>query len=392
MSNALEQRIRAIMEGKADLKKDEGDKNLDNNSDNSGDTNEAKDGTGIAAKQAKKDAIKNSNFELRGEPEVGKGKSDKAEVKEGATPDCDSELSGVGKETSKEEDNNKINDGKGRKLGDKFTVKQPIKTDNQDDNGDNAKIKKGLSQREAGHKLSSPQKEHIEVLFDGEDLTEKFKEKAETIFEAAVAYAVEQKDEELQEQYQSQLDEAIEEAKGELVEQIDGYLDYVVEQWLEDNAVALESGVKVELVNSFIEGIKTVFQEHYVEIPEDKIDVIEAQAEQIETLEAEVNALRESYEEATSEKLVIQCEDALVATIKGLTAIEEEKFRSLAENVEFDSIDEFTEKVGIIRDSYFKGINSSQDVTKPITEVKKESNTVNAVLETLQKGTLKFVR
>jgi uncharacterized protein CbrC (UPF0167 family) len=220
-------------------------------------------------------------------------------------------------------------------------------------------------------------------------LTEDFRVKAEALFEAALS----EKSDELQEAYQSQLNEAIEEVKGELVEQIDGYLDYVVEQWMKDNAVALESGMKVEMVNSFIDGIKTVFQEHYVDVPEDKIDVVEEQAKEIAELQAEVAALAEEKEQAVSEATLLRCKQIVSSLEEGLTAIQTEKFHALTEDISFENEEEFAAKAKVIRESSFT-VSNSQEVTPqaPATQLKESSSNVNAVVAALQKGNLKFAR
>ncbi len=389
----LNEKIRAIMEGKSaddkapSLKDDPKAKKEDE-----GDDADAKK---VAAGD---NDVADDNDEFKGDKasdvKLG-GKKDKAEVKEDLTsvPALGASLKVPGKDTSAAEDNAKIQKNRPNRLGSKESLKDEIKADPQDDNGDNAKIKKGESNRDPAKKLSSPMGEHMAVLFDGETLSEEFKTKAEAIFEVAVNSVVEEYETQLHEEYQQKLDEAVEVVKGELVEQIDGYLDYVVEQWIKDNAVALESGIKVELVNSFISGMKQVFEDHYIDIPEDKVNVVEEQAGRIEELESEVVSLREETELAITEATVVKCEKIISTLSSGLTAIQGEKFRELAEGVEFESVEEFETKAKTIRESYFKDGNS-QDVkpAQKLTEEKETSSTVSDVLKVLQKGQLKFVR
>ena len=348
---------------------------------------------GLSAKEV---ASKQNKIATSGDPE-GKDSSKQNEVlrSESVTPDTGLKVGGT--DTTAAADNAKIQSGKGRKLDSDGTklvqdgASADQKTDNTD--ADNTKIKaKQAGTKEASGKLTQ---ESMSALFSGEELSEEFKEKASTIFEAAVEHVAEARIQELQEEHQLQLSEAVEEVKGELVEQIDGFLDKIVEQWLQDNVVALERGMKMEVVESFIQGIKQVFTEHYVEVPEDKVDIVEAQASEIEALQAQVAELAESVEAVQAEKQILQCEDIVAESSKGLTAIESEKFASLVENVEFTSVEEFTSKVQTIRESYFKKGSqpSSQEVTKQLAEEKQApSSTAKAVVEALNKGTLKFVR
>lgn len=408
MSKALQDKIRAIME--ADSGKFPGTKpqhvtsTVDSTAKKAAAEIEDSKG-GDAVKTAKEyshqgDKIKGKLDTAVGDfkPELEGGPANPKTVKEAQVPDEEGaykgdDTSGV----SGDSKTSKIRADQKNRLGGTAPEKLAAKVgaDKQDDNNDNERGKLSPSAKSAssekGGVFSTPQHESFSALFDGEELTEEFKTKAETIFEAAVAFAIEEKTAQLQEEFQQQVSEAVEEAKGELVEQIDGYLDYVVEQWLQDNAVALESGMKVELVSSFINGMKSVFQEHYIDIPDEKVDVVEEQAKQIAALEEEVQKLQEEKASVESDALLLQCEGVLAGKAEGLTAIEEAKFRSLAGNVEFETIEQFTEKVEIIREQMFKA--PSQDAKKEqVTESVGKSAMVSATVAALQKGNLKFVR
>ena len=389
MSKMLEEKIRKIMKGET-LTEDKSDLG----------SGKEVSTSNAAAAQAKEEAAKNNKAAEDGGQEDGKsivkgktGNNFKASgVKEETIPGLGAELKGdTTTGTSGTEKTAKIQKDQGNKLdSDGKTVSNKVKSDPQDDNGDTAKIKaKQAGTSEKGGKLSSPAHEAFTELFDGESLTEDFITKAEAIFEVALSEKVAQ----LEEEYQQSLTEAVEVVKGELVEQIDGYLDYVIEQWMEDNAVALESGMKVELVNSFIDGIKNVFQEHYVDVPEDKVDVVQEQANEIDGLKEVIATLTEEKEQAVSEATILKCESVIADAAKGLTAIQSEKFSSLVEDITFDTEEEFTVKVKTIRESMFKDSNS-QEVTQPKAAKSdiNESSGVNAVVAALQKGNLKFVR
>lgn len=253
---------------------------------------------------------------------------------------------------------------------------------------DNKKIKAG-QHNSAMEKLKA---ESFEALFDGEELTEEFKTKAEAIFEAAVDQIATQKISEaidqLEEEHQQQLVEAVEEVKGELVEQIDGYLEYVVEQWMQENEIALESGIKVEMVSSFMEGMKKLFEDHYIDVPESKLDVVESQAAEIEVLKEELESAKEEAEKAIIEAKVLKCEAILAELSEDLTVMEAEKLYALAENVDFDTEETFADKVKVLKESFFrkgaKSVDNAQETLAEIKEAAKHSD-VDAVLEVLRK-------
>ena len=185
------------------------------------------------------------------------------------------------------------------------------------------------------------------------NLSEEFKEKSAILFEAALTSRVAVEKEKLEEQYQSKLDEEVEGIRSELVEKIDGYLNYVVEQWMEENEVAVESGLRAEIAESFIDSLKQVFVEHYVEVPEGKADLVDGLASQVEELEEQLQAvteksvaLAESVEELTREKIVAEATEGMIAT-------DAEKLKSLVEGIDFDDQETFTKKVSIIKEAHF---------------------------------------
>lgn len=327
--------------------------------------------------------------------------TDDIEVKESVVPGTDALLGTRQPETLKQSPEEISGASKTAKMIAKYnkgtkqgTLQEPPASGSKDETAASE-----TSKITAAYKTSAMPKlkeDAFEALFSGEQLSEEFKAKAEAIFEAAVEQVAEAKVQELQEEYQLQLEEAVEEVKGELVEQIDGYLDYVVEEWMQDNAVALESGIKVEMVSSFMENLKSVFEQHYIEVPESKIDVIEEQAKTIEKLQAELDEAQEAADRAIVESMVLKCEAIIAEAKEGLTAIEADKLQSLAENVEFDTEVEFARKVKALKESYFrKGSKldeaniTTQDSTTVIT--KKTHDDVIAVLKALHQGN-KIVR
>ena len=195
--------------------------------------------------------------------------------------------------------------------------------------------------------------EDVNALLGGEELSEEFKEKAKTIFEAAINAKVAGIKEELEAQYQEKLAEEIEAAKESLAERVDSYLEYVADEWFEENALAVETGLKSEMTESFLEGMKGLFEEHYVTIPEDKYDVLESMVEKLDDMETKLNeqiekniSLNGRLSEATADGILDEVSEGLAVTQK-------EKLASLSESVEFESEAQYREKLETLKESYF---------------------------------------
>jgi len=203
--------------------------------------------------------------------------------------------------------------------------------------------------------------EDVNALLGGEELSEEFKEKAKTIFEAALRSKVYQIKETLEEQYAAALAEEVEEIKSDLAERVDAYLEYVSDEWFQENALVIEKGLKSEMTESFLLGMKDLFEAHYVSIPEDKYDVLESMVEKLDEMETKLN---EQIERNISlnKRLAESVADGILDEIsEGLAATQKEKLASLAESVEFGSEEEYREKLGTLREAYFpsKGVSSS---------------------------------
>lgn len=195
--------------------------------------------------------------------------------------------------------------------------------------------------------------EHVEALLEGEELSEEFKQKALTIFEAAVKQKVEAEIALMEQAFAETLEEEVAAIQEELSSNVDDYLNYVTEQWINDNEVAIEAGLRTELTEDFISGLKTLFAEHYIDIPEDKVSVIEELGAQVEALEAKLN--EEIDRSVTLNKMLAESKkfEVIASAVDGLTDTQAEKLKSLAEGVEFTSVDEFATKVTTIRENYF---------------------------------------
>ena len=196
--------------------------------------------------------------------------------------------------------------------------------------------------------------EHVEALMSGEgELTDEFKKKAATVFESAVKSKVRDEVKRLQENYDEELVESVKINKSELTEKVDTYMNYVVEQWMKDNELALERGLKGEIAEDFIAGLKQLFEDHYVDIPDDKYDVLQAQSDKIAELEEKVNKtldesmnLKKGNDSLTRNKVISEMSSDLADT-------EIEKFKGLTEDVDFGSEEDFRSKLDTLKESYF---------------------------------------
>ena len=195
--------------------------------------------------------------------------------------------------------------------------------------------------------------EDVNALIEGEDLSEEFREKARTIFEAAITSRVGQIKEDLEALYEERLVEEVEEIKEALSERVDSYLEYVSDEWFTENSLTIEGGLKEELTESFMTGLKGLFEEHYVSIPEDKYNVLESMVEKLDEMETKLN---EQIEKNVSlnKRLAESVADGIFEQVsEGLAATQKDKLASLAESVEFESEEEYREKLETLKESYF---------------------------------------
>lgn len=197
-------------------------------------------------------------------------------------------------------------------------------------------------------------KEDIEALVGDADLSEEFKQKAATIFEAAITSKVNAEKERLQSEYDTKFEEEISKSKSELTEKVDSYLNYVVEEWMKENKLALERGIKGEIAEDFISGLKKLFEDHYIDVPDEKYDVLEDQAGKIEDLEKKLNEEIEKNVEMNKVNGGYKRQEIIDEHSKDLADTAKEKFDSLVEGVEYSSEEDFAQKVKTIKESYFE--------------------------------------
>ena len=225
---------------------------------------------------------------------------------------------------------------------------------------------------EASH-LSAGVKEDIDALMNGEELSEEFRAKAETIFEAAVLSRVAAETVRIEEAYESKLLEEVESIKEGLVEKVDGYLGYIVEQWVQENELALESGMKSEIMESFIEGMKSVFAEHYIDVPEEKFDVLGDLQDQVSEITAKLDEQLAKNVEMTKAINEQKRASAIADSASGLADTDVEKFKALAEELAYEDSDSFGTKLQTIRENYFGKKQSAGTVSSVVSDTPVET-------------------
>ena len=239
-------------------------------------------------------------------------------------------------------------------------------------------------------------KSDVEALIQGEELSEEFKEKAATIFEAAVFAKVNEevnsRIETLEAQYKEQLDESLNETRTEMVQKVDDYLNYVVKEWMQENELAIEKGIRSEIVEDFMVGLKNLFVEHYIDIPDEKVDLVDDLFAKVEDLEESLNKEMEKGIELTKELKEFRKLEAVANISEDLTDVQREKMVKLAESVEYENDEDYSEKLGVLKENYFptevKESNETTGDTEPevLTEDEaKEAEVADEMSETMKR-------
>ena len=231
-----------------------------------------------------------------------------------------------------------------------------------------------------GELVAESEKADIEVSVDFSDdlnalveseatLSDEFKGKAETIFEAAIKSKLSEEIDRLEEKYNEELAEEVASTKADLVEKVDTYLNYVVEQWMEDNQVAIQTGLRTEIAEKFMTSLKDLFTESYIEVPESKVDLVDELAAEVEELEAASNEAISKQMEMQEELEELKRQKVIAEASEGLAATQVEKLKKLAEDVDFESEETFAEKVNTIKESYFtKKTTESADIEEAVED------------------------
>ena len=233
----------------------------------------------------------------------------------------------------------------------------------------------------------------VQALFEGEELSEEFQNKARTIFEAAINSKLAEVRESVHAEYEEQLIEEVASIKSELEERVDSYLEYVADEWMTDNQIAVESGLKTEMTDSFLSGMKSLFEEHYVSVPEEKYDVIESMVDKLDEMEGKLNEQIEKNI-ALNRRLAESSADVVFGEVtEGLATTQKEKLATLVENVEFESETDYREKLVTLKESYFpsnagaqrdKSENLSEETSTP-TNYQDISSSMEAYLQTMSR-------
>jgi len=275
-------------------------------------------------------------------------------------------------------------------------AKNNVDTEKEAEGGTSKKPNAATAKAAAGDQsVIGKVKEDMEALFNGEDLSEEFKEKATTIYEAAVMARVKEEVARIEEEFEAKLAEQVAQNTEGLVEQVDGYLGYIAEQWIANNEIALERGMKSEILEGFIGGLKGLFEEHYIDIPEERLDVLGEMESKIEELEAKLNEQLAANVEMNKDIAEQKRSDIVKTVSEGLTDTESEKFNSLVEELAYEDAESFETKVKTIRENYFttkvtSGVKSVvtdapvENLTEQVS--KKVDPTMSAYLTALNKN------
>ena len=280
-----------------------------------------------------------------------------------------------------------LNGMKKAELSDSFTQIMGAtlsEEDEEDGDDDDEEEKPVISKKLSKEDLEIDVKEDIDAIVSGEELSEDFKTKAATIFEAAVsAKVISEVNDRLQifeDEYTKELSEAKEEYLTNMSEKIDGYLNYVVEEWMEENELAVEKGIRSELVEDFMTGLKNLFQEHYIDIPEEKVDLVDDLFEKVEELETKLDESINTNVEDKKELAKFKKEEVLRSVSEELAETEKEKLTKLADGIDYEDDSQYQEKLEVLKENYFpKTSDAPQTISEEVENTETEENTEEPV-------------
>jgi hypothetical protein len=240
-----------------------------------------------------------------------------------------------------------------KKIAELLAESKKLQEETSDENVAEQMVDEEINLDETVNELTIDVSEDVAALVNGEELSEEFKTKAATIFEAAVVTRVKAEVAALEEQFDNRLQEEVETIKEGLIEKVDGYLSYVVEQWMNDNELALENGMKNEIMESFIAGMKGLFEQHYIDVPEEKYDMLGDLQEHVEIVESKLNEQVQTNVELAKELSEMKRDSAIAEFASNMADMDAEKFRGLAEELAFEDIQSFKTKLQTIKENYF---------------------------------------
>ena len=373
MSKTLSESAAEILKASMNAQKDAAAKLPGEMDDLGGSTKEKPEGDDVGKKTAAGvgEAPKPGKSTVAGDKKMGSVKS--ANI---SKPVVGSVQPGLGEETESSEEEEVIAEVPSIESDDLpvFEAKKEEKEeeDEEEEEEEDEKAMKEAFKNDMKKKHAKSMAEDVDALFNGESLSEEFRTKATTIFEAAVNSRVDAILEDMMTENDAVLVEAVEELKNQMSTQVDEYLNYVVEQWVEDNQVAIEAGLRAELVDDFIGGLKNLFAEHYIEIPDEKVDVAQELANRVAELEESTVKTTEEASEIiaslTEQLNAAKKNEAIRKICEGLTEVQIEKMKSLAEGVEFTTEGEFDNKLATIRENYFPSKTNVKSEVKTLQE------------------------
>lgn len=236
----------------------------------------------------------------------------------------------------------------------------------------------GEDKKEVKEKAKAKVKEDIDAIFSGEELSEEFKTNAKAIFEAAVASRVSEIETDLQEQFDTKLNEQVDEIVSGIVDKVDEYLEYVVTEWTEENKVGIEKNLKAEVAEDFMVGLKNLFVENYIDIPEDKVDLVDEMTKKLQDAETDLDKKITENADLVAELNAYKKEQAIHTVTEGLSEIQIAKLKSLAENIEFISEQDYKDKLTLTKKKYFE---SKETEKTTVSESKKDLDSADSELE-----------
>jgi hypothetical protein len=375
MSKTLSESAAEILKASMNAQKDAAAKLPGEMDDLGGSTKEKPEGDDVGKKTAAGvgEAPKPGKSTVAGDKKMGSVKS--ANI---AKPVVGSVQPGLGEETESSEEEEVIAEVPSIESDDlpvfeaKKEEKEEEEEEEEEEDEEDEKAMKEAFKNDMKKKHAKSMAEDVDALFNGESLSEEFRTKATTIFEAAVNSRVDAILEDMMTENDAVLAEAVEELKNQMSTQVDEYLNYVVEQWVEDNQVAIEAGLRAELVDDFIGGLKNLFAEHYIEIPDEKVDVAQELANRVAELEESTVKTTEEASEIiaslTEQLNAAKKNEAIRKICEGLTEVQIEKMKSLAEGVEFTTEGEFDNKLATIRENYFPSKTNVKSEVKALQE------------------------
>ena len=232
--------------------------------------------------------------------------------------------------------------------------------------------------KEVKEKKHAKMKEDIDAIFSGEELSEEFKTNAKAIFEAAVASRVSEIETDLQEQFDTKLNEQVDEIVSGIVDKVDEYLEYVVTEWVEENKVGIEKNLKAEVAEDFMVGLKNLFVENYIDIPEDKVDLVDEMAKKLQDAETDLDKKITENADLVTQLNGYKKEQAIHNVTEGLSEVQIAKLKSLAENIEFISEEDYKDKLALTKKKYFE---AKDDEKTTVSESKKDLDSADSELE-----------